>query len=96
MAPMTNPTGAASTATSSTMTSVIRAPNTTRLQMSRPSSSVPIQFSAPGGISRIDRFWPVAECVAIHGANSAMTISTSTIAAPTTASGFPSSARSTR
>ena len=93
---MTSPSGAASTATSSTITSVMRAPKTTRLQMSRPSSSVPIQFSALGGISRIDRFWPVAECVAIHGANSAMTISASTMTAPTTASGLRSSARSTR
>jgi hypothetical protein len=76
-----------------TISSVMREPYTTRLQMSRPSSSVPIQFSPLGGLNLSDRLCAVGECVAIHGANSANNIRSRTIAAPATASGLESSAR---
>ena len=54
--------------------SVMRAPQTTREKMSRPSSSVPIQCSALGGSRRAPRFWPTGDSGAIHGAKAAVRI----------------------
>src|SRR5262249_5813296 len=58
----------------------------TRERMSRPSSSVPIQWAALGGWSRRGRSMLLGLCGAIHGANRAKITNTATSAMPTEAS----------
>src|SRR5689334_15937213 len=58
----------------------------TRERMSRPSSSVPIQWAALGGCSRSGRSMLLGLCGAIHGANRAKITNTATSAMPIEAS----------
>ena len=50
--PMTMPTRVDAAAATTPTNSEIRTPDTARLKTSRPSSSVPIQYSAPGALAR--------------------------------------------
>ena len=72
------------------------APNTTRLNRSRPKSSVPNRCAPPGGDSRL----PAPICKgsngAIQGANNATITSAPTMQSPTTPLGLRSSVRQNR
>src|SRR5215213_11882384 len=60
----------------------MRAPKTTREKISRPVESVPNQWATDGGRYRIDRSVAPTSYVAIHGAKSATSTSTTTITNP--------------
>ena len=82
--PISRPIGTTIRLTSTTMVSVMRAPNAMRAMMSRPSSSVPKGCAQENGCNRSSSTWVSAvDGSATNGAAMAITTNRTTIASPT-------------
>lgn len=64
--------------------------------MSRPYSSVPNQWAAPGACRALARFCTTGSWVAIHGANAATTINSTATSSPARVMGLRNKWRRTR